>query len=986
MKSAIIWMGKNPVVANMVVVLLLVGGYFSLQHIKILSWPDFPMDQIVVMVPYPGASPEDVEEGVCKRIEEHLAGLEGVRGIHSMAAEGVGTVTVEVAQGADIRRLLDDVKVEVDRIDTFPVEADKPVVKEVVRRNRVIDVVVYGEVPERTLKTIAQRVRDDMRVSGHVSLVDLVGVRSDEISIEISEANLRRFGLTFDQVRLAVARTSMDLPGGSVKGEGGEILVRTKGIKYRGQDYEDVVILMRPDGTSVTLGQVATVVDDFEDSDLACRFNGQPAAVIQVSRMGDQSVLEISDYVRKYILEQRSQLPANVHIDFALDEAVPLRSRLDLVLSNAWMGLILVLICLSLFLELHLAFWVMLGIPISFMGCFILMQPLGASISMISLFGFIVALGIVVDDAIVVGESVFAYRERVEGRYTRRERGGAGSGPVSDEITRRRRKVFMRAAIDGVLDVSTPVVFSVLTTLVAFLPLLFVGGMIGKFLREIPLIVIPVLTVSLFESLFILPAHLTARHGGKAYVKFQNWMAHLFRWHTWARNRVDAGLKYFIENQYAQALRLSLGNPFATLAVGVALLLVTVGWVAGGHSRFIFLPKVDADWVTVAVTMPQGTTASQTGAVVRRIEEGAAAVRAEYDGEWEDDRPSVLRSVFSFVGDQPMARKADLGASQTPSPGSNAHLAEVTLVLSPAQERNFPSSKFAERLRQEVGEIPGVESIEFQSSALAVGSPIEVEVASADPAKLKQAVERLKAEIASYPGTSDIHDSFKEGKQELRLSLKPHARTLGLAQADLARQVRQGFYGAEVLRLQRGSEEVKVMVRYPKAERRSLHDVENMRIRTATGAAVPFSNVADVHLQRGQAAIFRSDRQSVVTVMADVEEKVANAETVIEDLTARVLPSLAQDYPGLRYSFVGQRREQKESLETLAQGFTAALIVIFGLLAIPFRSYFQPLVVMCAIPFGIIGAIWGHAILGMDLTMLSMFGLVALSGVVVNDS
>ncbi|MGA1196379.1 MAG: efflux RND transporter permease subunit [Candidatus Latescibacterota bacterium] len=978
MKNAIIWMGKNPVVSNMVMVLLMVSGYICMGRTRIESFPDFALDQIVIQVPYLGASPKDVEEGVCKRIEERLMGMEGIRFIRSIASENVGSVIIELDRGADLQAMLGNVKQEVDRIDTFPDETEKPVVKEAAQSSRVIDVIIYGEVPERTLKTIANRVRDDLRAYQSISRVDLTGVRTDEISIEVSEENLRRYGLTFDALRAVVAQSSLDLPGGSIKGEAGEILVRATGLKNNGQDYHNIVVLTRPDGTTVTLGQIARITDGFEESDLISRFNGQPAVTVQVFRVGDQNVLEISEYVRQYVDNYRNQLPAHVSIDFSRDEASPLNSRLNLVVENAWMGLILVFVCLSLFLELHLAFWVMLGIPVSFLGCFILMQPLGASINMLSLFGFIIALGIVVDDAIVVGESVFSRREALgHDDHT----SDAKNTPESLVGQAKRRLVYMRAAIDGVLDVSTPVLFSVLTSLVGFVPLLFVGGMVGKLAREIPLIVIPVLCVSLVESFFILPAHLASRHGGRLHRFLSHAMSGILNWHTGLRNRVDRELKGFIEGPYSRTLTKTLRNPLTTVSIGVALLLATAGWIGGGHTKFIFFPNVDANWVSVSLTMPLGTTAEQTAEAVQHIERAAAQFKADY----EKAGTPIVQNIYTFIGDQPMVRSTDLFAALSPSQGQ-PHLAEVTVELAPSEIRDMSSTETAAQLRQYIGEIPGIESLTLASSALSVGNPIEIEMTSSQPNQLSQAVEKLKAEIAKYPATSDIQDSHQFGKQELRISLKPQARTLGLTQADLARQVRNGFYGAEALRFQRGSDDVRVMMRYPEAERKSLRDINNMYVRTPQGANVPLMQVANVDLGRGPANIYRSDGQTVVTVTADVNERITTAAEVNDDLKKEVLPVLMRDYPGLTCSFVGQQREQQDFMADLASGYTIAFIIIAGLLAIPFRSYIQPLVIMSVIPFGAIGAVLGHILLGMDLTVLSMLGFLALSGVIVNDS
>ena len=885
--------------------------------------------------------------------------------MRSTAAEGMGSVSVELERGADMDKLLDDIKNEIDRIDTFPAETEEPVIKELTRRNQAIDVVLYGDVEEKALKVAAERVRDDLRSSGVISQVELKGVRVDEIAIEVSEEALRRYGLTFAQVADAVRRTSIDLPAGSVESEDGAILLRTQGLMRVGREYEEVVVLTRPDGTALKLKDVATVVDGFEDTDLISRFNGQPAAVVQVYRIGDQNALDISDYVHQYVEDKRPTLPAGIHIGYARDDARILRSRIDLLIRNARLGLVLVFICLSLFLDLRLAFWVMMGIPISFLGAFVLMQPFDASINMLSLFAFIVALGIVVDDAIIVGENIFSHR--VQG------------------------KSFGRAAIDGALEVGTPVVFSIMTSIAAFMPLFFVEGMMGKFMSVMPVIVISVLLLSLIESLFILPAHLSSKGDGPVSRLFRRVFIRPLDWHARAVVAFDRGLKYVIRNAYQPTLRLALAHPISSAALALSLMLCTAGLVTGGHIKFVFMPEIGSDWVTISVNMPQGTTATQTAKVVQHIEEKAIVLRDQIDAEREAstraqprDGASIYRNVFTYIGDQPTARRSSF--SSVRGAGGQGHLAEVTIELLPSEERDLDSAEIEARLRQLVGEVPGPESIIFSSSLFSVGNPIEVELASDNFDQLLLAVERLKGKIAEYSGTGDIQDSFEEGKLEMKLQLKPQARTLGLTLADLARQVRQGFYGDQALRFQRGSDDVRVMVRYPKDERRNLGDVRSMRVRTPSGAEVPFVEVATVTIGHAYAAIQRTDGQRVVRVSASVDDQVANADEINRDLEAFFLPALVQDYPGLRYSFGGEQKEQQESLQSLLFNFIIALAAIYVLLAVPFKSYTQPLVVMSAIPFGIIGAVWGHLLMGLDLALLSLFGIVALSGVVVNDS
>lgn len=957
MKTPVSWMAKNHVAANLLMGFILLSGLFSMLQTKKETFPEMSLDQVQIQMPYLGATPAEVEEAVCKRIEERVRGLEGVRRVRSTAAEGMGVVSVELERGVDMSKLLDDIKNEIDRIDTFPAETEQPVIKELTRRNQVIDLVLYGDVDEKALKTVAEQVRDDLRTSGVISQVELNGVRIDEISIEISEAALRRYGLTFAQVSDAVRRTSIDLPAGSVESEDGEILLRTQGLMRVGREYEDVVVLTRPDGTALKLSDIATVVDGFEDTDLVSRFNGQPAAVVSAYRTGDQNALDISAYVHEYVEDKRPTLPAGIHIDSARDDARLLRSRMDLLIRNAQLGLVLVFICLSFFLDLRLAFWVMMGIPISFLGAFVLMEPFDASINMLSLFAFIVALGIVVDDAIIVGENVYAHREK--------------------------GKDFLRAAIDGTLEVGTPVVFSIMTSIAAFMPLFFVDGMMGKFMSVIPVIVISVLILSLIESLLILPAHLSSTGDG-AFSRFFNWaFGRPLAWHARVAAAFDRGLKRFIKNGYQPALRLALRNPLSSAAVALALMLFTFGLVAGGHIKFVFMPKIESDWVTISITMPQGTTITQTSKVVQYIEEKALVLRGQIDAETGDEG-SIYRNVFTSIGDQPTGRRTSFSA--VPGASGQGHLAEITIELKPSEERKIGSTAIESRLRQLVGEVPGPESIIFSSSLFSAGDPISVELASADFDQLLLAVERLKGKIAEYAGTGDIQDSFQEGKLEMKLQLKPQARTLGITLSDLARQVRQGFYGDQALRFQRGSDDVRVMIRYPKSERRNLGDVRSMRVRTPTGAEVPFAEVATVDIGYGYASIRRTDGQRVVSVSASVDEKVANADEINRDIEANFLPALVQDYPGLRYSFGGEQAERSDSLQSLFSNFIIALFAIYLLLAVPFKSYTQPIVVMSAIPFGIIGAVWGHMIMGLDLALLSVFGIVALSGVVVNDS
>ena len=953
-RGPLAWFAGNHVAANILMIFILVAGALSLASVVIEVFPELDTDIITVRVPYRGASPAEAEEGVCVRVEEAIASIEGIKRIRSTAQENLGTVTVELDEDADNRKVLDDVKAAVDRIETFPAETEKPVVAEGETRRRVVSIVLHGRASEKTLKALSERVRDELTAIEGISQVETAGVRNYEISIEVSEEALRRYGLSFDQVANAVGASSLDLPGGAVKTRGGEILLRTKGQLYRGREFEDIVVVTRSDGTRVTLSDVANVVDGFEDTDTTTRFDGRRAALIQVYRVGNEGALAVARATKEYIEELEVRLPAGVSVDTWDDDSIILKQRIGLLLRNARLGLLLVFACLALFLDLRLAVWTTMGMLISFLGGLWLMPYFDVTINMISLFAFIVVLGIVVDDAIVVGENIFNYLE-------------AGMKPLD-------------AAITGVREMAIPVTFAIITTVAAFAPLLFVSGTMGKIMRQIPIVVIAVLLMSLVEALLILPAHLSGERSLFHRIP-RRVMAPIEK----AQRLVQRGLQWWINVPYKKSLRFALEWRYLTVALAVVFLLVSVSLVIGGFLKFSLMPRVDADNMIAALTMPQGTPAEQTEAALARIEAAAEQIARDYDEQQPAGSPSVLRHISTTIGQQPsLRRRGPMGPAV--SGGDSSHLGEVNVELLGAEDRNIGSATLVSRWRELVGEVPGAVSLTFQSNLFSAGDAISVQLAHRDFNTLLAAVDRLKEIIATYPGTKDVADSFLPGKKELKLSLTAEGRAAGLTLADLARQVRAGFYGQEVQRIQRGRDDIRVMVRYPEEQRRSLGDIEAMRVRLPDGSEVPFPTVATVDEGRGYAVINRTDRRRVVTVTADVDEAQANANEINRDLRSTVLPQLVHDFPGLAYDFEGEQREQSESLGSLRLNFFVAQLAIFALLAIPFRSYSQPLIIMSAIPFGLVGAVFGHLIMGLDLTMLSMFGMVALTGVVVNDS
>jgi len=949
------WFTDNHVAANLLMIFILLAGFMSAMSIRQEVFPQVDLDMVSVQVLYLGASPEEVEEGVCLRVEEAIQGIEGIKRINATAVENSGTVTAEISTDADAREVLDEIKQAVDRIITFPDETEKPVINLMESSEQAIDVVIYGDTNERTLKELADRVRDDLLAMENITQAQLVGTRPYEISIEVSEAELRRHGLSFSQISAAVRRGSLDLPGGSVKTDAGEILIRTKGQRYTGREFEDIVVVSRPDGTRLTLGQVATVKDTFEDIDSRSTFDGRPAAVVSVFRVADQAILEVTSLVKEYVEDHKGSLPDGVEMAVWSDRSEIYRGRMNLMLKNGTIGLLLVFGCLALFLQPRLAFWVALGIPISFMGGFWLIPGWGASLNMISMFAFIVVLGMVVDDAIVVGENIYHFRQR---GFNRRE-----------------------GAIRGTKEVALPVMVAITTTIVAFIPLARVEGMMGKFMGQVPIVVIAVLLVSLVESLWILPAHLSTipaasikgAEKGRGLLALQAKFARAF--------------EYFIEKTYKPTLAFAVTHRAVVLAAAIASIVLLVGFVGGGHIRFTFMPKVDADNMVCVINMPPGVPVAETERAVAQALAGLEKLETEVMGERPDGAKNVFVHSFASVGSQPR------GGSSGGRPGSEsatsfggAHLAEINVELMASEDRGIPSNELVQRWRKLAGPIAGANSVTFTSNLFHGSSALELQLSSEDTDILTDAAERLKVALADYPGVQDIDDSYQEGKEELKLSLLPAAQTLGLTLQDLASQVRQGFYGDEALRLQRGRDDVRVMVRYPRDERTSIGDLELMRIRTPDGAEVPFSSVAQVDGGRGYASISRQDRRRIVSVIADVDQKVTNAQEVLADLQQEVIPSLVADYPTLHLSFEGEERDRKESLDSLKSGFLFALLAIYALLAVLFKSYTQPLIIMSAIPFGLLGAVLGHVLMGLDLTLLSLFGVVALTGVVVNDS
>ena len=950
------WFARNGVCANLLMLLIIVAGVATLSEVKQEVFPEISTDKILVSVAYPGAAPAEVEKGVCLRIEEAVDGIAGIKRLNAYASEGAGTATIDALPGTDIKTLLDEVKMRVDSISTFPEECEKPLVQELVLRRRVLEVAIHGEVEYPSLRKAAEKVRDGLSSIDGVSLVQLTNARPYEISIEISETALRRHKLSFDQVATAVRRSSLDLPGGSIKTAEGEILLRTKGQAFRGAEFENITLLTRPDGTRVRIGDVCDVRDGFADTDQETFFDGKPAIMVSVFRVGDQNATDIAEKIAAFISTASAglKLPGGLELTIWQDDSKVLRGRLDLLIRNGRAGLILVFLSLALFLKLRVAFWVALGIPVCFLGAIALMPLFGMSINVVSLFAFIVVLGIVVDDAIIVSESIYRLEHSGQPR--------------------------LEASVEGCKQVARPVIFAVLTTIAAFFPLLTIPGSLGRIMAVIPTIVISVLIFSLIESLLILPNHLS--HGRQKKKSSPN--ALTAAWGA-VQGQVERGLSFVISRIYSPLLHACLRWRYLSVAASLAIILATTGLFMGGWIQFHFMPKVDADNAVAFVSMPQGTPAAITRRAVQRLEKSARKLEAQLKAEGHSKGKGVFRHVCSSLGGLPFREAQDTRGGRSAG-FSGSHLCEVNIELAPAEERTINSNEIARRWRELTGPIADANEVTYTASFFSTGDAVNVDLASSNAQALAAAAERLKKELARLEAVHDITDSFRSGKRELQLRIREDAKHFGLSQADLGRQVRQGFYGLEAQRILRGRDEIRVMIRYPEDERRSLGDIENMRIRTRDGSEVPFRSVADIKYGRGFASINRADRRRIVTVKADVDKNASSSNAISSVIEEELMPAILADFPGVRYSMEGERRERMESLSGLTKGFGLALFMIFILLAIPFKSYLQPLIIMSVIPLGLVAAVWGHIFMGMDMTIFSMFGLVALTGVLVNDS
>lgn len=934
----IAWFAKNDVAANLLLVTIVLAGLFSINtKIPLEIFPDIAADSISVNVSLRGATPEDVEQGVAVRIEEAVQDLEGIEKITSISSEGAAQVLLEIESGYDPRELLADIKSRIDAINTFPGDAEKPVIALAERKREVIALAIASDYGEKETRQYAELIRDQLLRLPSVTQVELNGVRDYEIAIEVSQDTLRQYQLSLEQVAAAVAGFSADISAGNLKTQGGDVLIRAKSQAYYKQDFQQIVVKQKSDGTVIRLGDIASINDGFEETPVNVRFNGKQAAFIEVYRIGPQSAIEVADEVKAFIAKQQATLPKGFELNYWDDDSLIVKSRISTLVNNAVQGGILVLLLLTLFLRPAIAFWVFIGIPVSFMGAFIVMPLLGVSINLISLFGFIVVLGIVVDDAIVTGENVYRHMKTADSAE--------------------------QAAIFGTQEVATPVTFGVLTTVAAFMPLAFIEGHRGALFAQIAVVVIPVLLFSLVESKFVLPAHLKrlkirakdAKQKPSVLEKLQQGFADGFE---------KAILKY-----YQPLLGLALRYKMATVSLFVGVLLVIFALMSSGWVNFIFFPRIPSETVSANLVMPAGTPFDITHQYIEKMSDKAQFLQEKYRDEATGD--SVILNVLAATGTR----------------GGAGNTGLVRFELMPASERSIDidSRALVSEWRALIGAVPGAESLTYRAEIGRSSDPIDVQLTGNSLATLKEVSSHIKKHLASYPTVFDIADNISNGKEELQIRLNEKGLALGLNVVDVSRQVRNAYFGSEVQRIQRGRDDVRVMVRLPLSERDSIAGLKDIMINTASGGQVPLEHIAVLSPGESSSEIYRIDRYRSVNVTADVEKNNTNMTVLQSDLN-EFLDGLMQQYPNIGYSLEGEAREQRESFTSLAWGLLFVFFAIYALLAIPFKSYLQPIIVMSIIPFGMIGAVLGHWIMGMDLTIMSLMGMLALVGILVNDS
>jgi multidrug efflux pump subunit AcrB len=927
-RGPIAWMARNSIAANLLMIILLGGGLYSAVTVQKEVFPRYQLDVVQVNVTYPGAAPSEVEQGILRPVEEAVRAVDGIREITSSAREGRGTVLIELVAGQQQMQALQDIQQAVNRIRTFPDNIEQPEVSLQSERQEVMEVVLFGPVNVWTLRRLAEQLRDQMQAHDQITQVELGRAPDYVTHVEIPRQRLREYRLTLPDIAEIIESSSEDIAAGAVQTSGGEILLRVKARKQWADEFAGIEIVADPGGSVVTLGEIATIRDGFEEIGFHSQFNQMPSVELNVFRVGSQSPLDVAEAVEQTMADFEHALPPGVEWRIDSNNAEEFRSRLYLVVENGLIAVVIVLLILAVFLEFRLAFWVMMGMAISFIGGLLFLPWLGLSVNMISLFGFLVVLGIVVDDAVVVGENV--YEER------------------------RSRKDYLAAAIHGAQEMAGPVTFSILTNIVAFIPLMFIPGETGKFWGPLPAVVIIVLTLSLFEALFILPAHLAhARAAGRR--------GGLGAWLHHGQQAFGRSFDRMVDIVYRWLLVRCLQSRYIVACTSIALFVVVAGYATSAHMGMILMPEVSADEIEAGVRLPVGTTRDQAAEIAAAVTEASIRMFKKYN----------LYEVAEGI--------------KTNVRGQN--FIDVEIVMKPPDQRDMTANEVIRLWRDSIGDLPGVDQITFEAESGPGGyrQDISVDLSHSDIDVLEKASRAFLARVEGFSNTRDVNDNYNKGKTQLDFRLRPEGKALGLTDEGIGEQLRGAFFGSLALRLMRGTNEIEVRVKLPEDQREDIHHLEDLVIRTPTGIEVPLLDVVDVEQSEAFTTINRRDGRRVVNVSMDVEPKRAITQ-VITALNTDVLPQLQKDYPGITWTFEGSNAEMRRATASLWGWFSLAVAVIYALLAVAFRSYVQPLIVLLAIPFGIVGAVIGHILLGYDLSLISLMGVIALSGVVVNDS
>lgn len=932
-KGLIAWFARNPVAANLLMIFILIGGILTAFTIRKQMFPQFESNWISVSAVYPGAAPQEVEEGITIKVEENLEGIEGIKRLITYSNRGSSQAWIEIEEQFDPQEVLDEIKVQVDSINTFPAGMERPIVRRDKYEQEVMILALYGDMSNYQLKELGNDIKDELQALPNINLVNFNGGLNYEIGIEVSPDKLRAYGLTFRDIASAVQSFSANMSAGQIRSENGYISMRVEKQAYRGSEFSKLPLITLADGAQVYLGDVATINDGFEEGLQYSKYNGKNSLSFEVNASKDQDITDVAKVLKTYMAEKQSQLPAGVKLSPIVDLTYYLEGRLDMMVDNMIWGGLLVMLVLALFLPLRLAFWVMMGLPVSFLGAFLFM-PIGfldVTINLASLFAFILVLGIVVDDAIVVGESASAEIEK--------------HGHTLDNVVR------------GVKRVAMPATFGVLTTIAAFLPQTLATGPGAAFSKAIGGVIILCLIFSLIESKLILPAHIAAMKDRKPNPKNP-----LHR----ARKVMDNGLKSFVDNYYTPFVGRCIHYRYTVIVGFMCLLIVSAGMFAGGLVKFVPNPKIPHDFPRIDIEMNLASSEQATLETAKKVEQ-------------------LILSVDSQLKEQygkPMIR--DLSVSLRGRTQAN-----IMAILVEPDLRPIDTFALSALWREQMPNLPGVKTLTIQDSIMNGGrddGDVSFKLEGKNAQVLKEVAGKLKTKLQSMEGVGDVNDSMQSATDEVQLDLKPLAYSMGLTLADVASQVSFSYYGLEAQRILREGEEIKVMIRYPEDERNSISDIDSVRIITPTGAEVPLSEVANISLVDGVNRIRRENSKRTVNVWAAVNTDQVEPFAIAQQIRDEYLPSLLKNYPGVQSNVAGRIQEEMDSADEQLRDFALSMIIIFALLAIPLRSYSQPLIIMSVIPFGVVGAMFGHMALGMTMSSLSMFGIIAVAGVVVNDS